>query len=122
VKDKHSVLQHANYLHNSGNTAGPKEGVERNQRLLARAREIPPERRANVLRVQGGAADLAGDDRLAVERTQESVELYRQLGDDRGVALVEQMLAVSAWRQEDWDRMRELTEHSQELAQGRFAF
>ena len=75
-----------------------------------------------MLRVQGGAADLAGDNQLAVERTQESVELYRQLGDDRGVALVEQMLAVSAWRQEDWDRMRELTEHSLELAQGRFAF
>jgi predicted ATPase/class 3 adenylate cyclase len=115
-------VQLANDLQNFWNTAGPKEGVERIQRLLDRARQIPPELRASVLRVQGGAADLAGNDRLAVERTTESVELYRQLGDDRGVALVEQMLAVSAWRQEDWDRMRELTEHSQELAQGRFAF
>jgi predicted ATPase len=115
-------LQLANDLQNFWNTASPKEGVERIQRLLDRASEIPPELRASVLRVHGGAADLAGDDRLAVERTTESVELYRQLGDDRGVALVEQMLAVSAWRQEDWDRMRELTEHSQELAQGRFPF
>jgi predicted ATPase len=115
-------LELANGLQTFWNTAGPKEGVERIQRLLDRGSEIPPALRASVLRVQGGAADLAGDNQLAVERTQESVELYRQLGDDRGVALVEQMLAVSAWRQEDWDRMRELTEHSQGLAQGRFRF
>jgi hypothetical protein len=38
------------------------------------------------------------------------------------VALVEQMQAVSAWRLEDWNRMRELTEHSMELAEGRFRF
>ena len=115
-------LELANDLQTFWNTAGPREGVERIQRLLDRASEIPLKLRASVLRVQGGAADLAGDNQLAVERTQESVELYRQLGDDRGVALVEQMLAVSAWRQEDWDRMRELTEHSLELSQGRFGF
>jgi predicted ATPase/class 3 adenylate cyclase len=115
-------LELANDLQNFWNTTGPKEGLERIQRLLDRASEIPPKLRASVLRVQGGAADLAGDNQLAVERTQESVELYRQLGDDRGVALVEQMLAVSAWRQEDWDRMRELTEHSLELSRGRFGF
>ena len=32
------------------------------------------------------------------------------------------MLAVFAWRQQDWDRMRELTEHSMRLAAGRFPF
>jgi predicted ATPase len=115
-------LELANNLQNFWNTAAPKEGFERIQRLLDRATEIPLKLRASVLRVQGGAADLAGNDRVAVQCTQESVELYRQLGDDRGVALVEQMLAVSAWRQEDWDRMRELTRHSQELARGRFPF
>jgi predicted ATPase/class 3 adenylate cyclase len=121
-RDQTLGLELANDLQSFWNTASPKEGVERIQRLLEHTGEIPPALRASALRVQGGAADLAGNDRLAVERTQESVELYRQLGDDRGVALVEQMLAVSAWRREDWDRMRELTEHSQELAQGRFPF
>ena len=115
-------LELANDLQNFWNTASPKEGLERIQRLLDRASEIPPELRASTLRVRGGAADLAGQDELAVQSTEESVELYRQLGDDRGVALVEQMLAVSAWRREDWDRMRELTEHSLELAAGRFPF
>ena len=32
------------------------------------------------------------------------------------------MLAVAAWRREDWRRVRELTEHSLELAHGRFTF
>ena len=115
-------LELANDLQNFWNTANPKEGLERIQRLLDRPDEIPPELRASVLRVRGGAADLAGRDDLALQSTEESVELYRQLGDNRGVALVEQMLAVSAWRREDWDRMRELTQHSFELAAGRFPF
>jgi predicted ATPase len=104
------------------NAAGPKEGMERIQRLCDRAGDIPLELRAAVLRAQGGTADLAGLDELAVQMTQESVELYRQLGDDRGVAIVEQMLAVSAWRRQDWDRMRELTERSFALSESRFPF
>jgi predicted ATPase len=104
------------------NAAGPKEGLERIQRLRDRAGDIPLELRAAVLRAQGGTADLAGLDELAVQMTQESVELYRQLGDDRGVATVEQMLAVSAWRRQDWDRMRELTERSFALSESRFPF
>jgi predicted ATPase len=104
------------------NAASPKEGFERLQRLRERAGAIPPELRANVLRAHGGTADLAGHDELAVQMTTESVALYRELGNDRGVAIVEQMLAVSAWRSQDWDRMRELTEHSLELAAGRFPF
>jgi predicted ATPase/class 3 adenylate cyclase len=104
------------------NASGPKEGFERIQRLLDGAGDIPLELRASALRVYGGAADLAGQDHLAVQRTQESLELYRQLGDDRGVALVAQMRAVSAWRRQDWDDMRELTELSLEVAKGRFPF
>ena len=36
--------------------------------------------------------------------------------------MLEHMLAVSAWRRQDWDRVRELTEHSLALARGRFTF
>ena len=104
------------------NASSPKEGFERIQRLLDRAGDIPLELRASALRVYGGAADLAGRDDLAVQRTKESLELYRQLGDDRGVALVAQMRAVSAWRRQDWDGMRELTELSLEVSKGRFSF
>jgi predicted ATPase/class 3 adenylate cyclase len=115
-------LQLAVELQGLWNTASPAEGYERIERLLARAEDIPLDLRARVLRSQGGAADLAGRDERAVELTTESRELYRQLGDERGVAVVEQMLAVSAWRRQDWDRMRELTEHSLALSEGRFKF
>ena len=104
------------------NAASPQEGFERIQRLRDRAGDIPLKLHASVLRAQGGTADLAGHDELAERLTQESVELYRRLGDDRGVAIVEQMMAVGAWRRQDWDRMRELTEHSFGLAEGRFPF
>jgi hypothetical protein len=115
-------LELAVQLQQFWNASSPKEGFERIQRLLDRAGDIPLELRASALRVYGGAADLAGRDELAVQRTQESLELYRQLGDDRGVALVAQMRAVSAWRRQDWDGMRELTELSLEVSKGRFPF
>ena len=104
------------------NAANPKEGFERIQRLRDRAGDIPQELLASVLRSQGGTADLAGEDELAEQLTQQSVEVYRRLGDDRGVAIVTQMQAVGAWRRQDWDRVRALTEQSFELARGRYPF
>jgi predicted ATPase/class 3 adenylate cyclase len=121
-KDASFGLELAVELQHLWNASAPQEGLERIQRLLERAGDIPLELRASALRVAGGSADLAGNDELAVEMTRESVELYRQLGDDRGVSIVEEMLAVSAWRRQDWDRVRELSQHSLELAEGRFPF
>jgi predicted ATPase len=115
-------LELATQLQQFWNASSPREGFERFQRLRDRAGDIPLKLRAAVLRAHGGTADLAGHDELAVPMTEESVELYRQLGDDKGVAIVEQMLAVSAWRRQDWDRMRALTEHSLGLSAGRFPF
>ena len=120
--DPASGLELAVGLQNLWNASSPREGLDRLQRLLDRARDVPTALRAGALRASGGAADLAGDDRLALQLTQESLELYKQLGDDRGVAMIESMQAVSAWRLQDWGRMRELTEHSFELATGRFPF
>jgi predicted ATPase len=122
IEDPSLGLELAVELQHLWNASAPKEGLERIQRLLNRAGDIPLELRADALRVAGGSADLAGDDDLAVEMTRESVEHYRQLGDDRGVAIVEEMLAVSAWRRQDWDRVRDLSQHSLELAAGRFPF
>jgi hypothetical protein len=53
---------------------------------------------------------------------EESLRLYQELGDERGIAAVEHMLAVSAWPRQDWGRMRELTEYSLSLARNRFVF
>jgi predicted ATPase/class 3 adenylate cyclase len=103
------------------NTAAPEEGMRRLEALLERAGPIAPELRAGALYVCAGAADLAGEDELARQLSEESLRLYRELGDDQGTATVEHMLAVGAWRREDWPRVRELTEHSMALARGRFA-
>lgn len=115
-------LELAVELMNFWNVAGPQEGLERIQRLLASAVAIPTELRARALRACAAAADLAGHDELAVQASQESLDLFTELGDDEGVAMLEHMMAVAAWRREDWVRMRELTEHALALARDRFTF
>jgi predicted ATPase/class 3 adenylate cyclase len=104
------------------NVAGPQEGLDRIQRLLDRAGSIPMSLRARALRACAAAADLAGHDELAERMSLESHDLYTQLGDEEGVAMLEHMMAVAAWRREAWGRMRELTEHSLVLARGRFTY
>jgi predicted ATPase/class 3 adenylate cyclase len=115
-------LELAVELQNLWNATAPAEGMARLERLLARAGTISTELRAGALRALAGTADLAGHGDRAERLLEESLALYGELGDDRGAALVEHMLAVAAWRREDWARMRELTEHSLELAAGRFPF
>jgi predicted ATPase/class 3 adenylate cyclase len=115
-------LELAAELMNLWNVAGPQEGLERIQRLLDSAGEIPTELRARALCACAAAADLSGHDELALRASLQSLDLYTQLGDDERVALVEHMMAVAAWRREDWDRMRELTEHALDLARNRFTF
>jgi hypothetical protein len=91
-------------------------------RLLELAPDIPKQLRADALRVYSGTADLSGNDRLSEQPLLESRAIYEELGDERGIAISEHMLAVYAWRREDWGRVRELTEHSFALAEGRFDF
>ncbi len=121
-KDTELGLEIAVELGTLWNATAPHEGMLRLERLLECAAAIPAELRAVALRVYGGASDLAGHDMQAEQLTAESLDLCRTLGDERGVATAEHMLAVSAWRKQDWDRVRELTHHSLELARGRFRF
>ncbi len=120
ANDARFGLELAVELMNFWNVAGPEEGLGRVRRLLDSAAEVSPELRAKALRVCAAAADLAGHDELAEQAGAESLDLYQQLGDDEGVAMLEHMMAVGAWRREDWDRMRELTEHAVALARDRF--
>lgn len=121
-KDVRLGLQIAVESQNLWTTTAPTEGMRRLERLLDLAVAVPSELRARARLAQGGAADLAGHDVEADRLTNEALRLFRDLGDDRGIATAEHMLAVAAWRGGDWDRMRELTLHSLELARGRFAF
>ena len=112
----------ATELQNFWNASGPGEGMRRLELLLDRADAISPALRARALRVYAGTCDLAGHSARAEELSEESLRLSRELGDDRGVAMVEHMLAVAAWRRGDWSRVRELTQSSLELARNRFPF
>ena len=121
-KDVELGLEIAVELQNLWAASAPGEGMRRLERLLESAEAIPRELEARALRVCGGAADLAGHDEHGERLTSKSLQLSRELDDERGIAQAEHMLAVSAWRRQDWIRMRELTHHSLELARGRFTF
>jgi len=101
--------------------SAPNEGMWRFERLLAGPVAVPPELRARALCAYGGASALAGHGEQGERLTEQSLELFRELGDERNIAIAEHMLAVAAWRRQDWARVRELTHHSLELARGRFA-
>jgi len=118
--DPESALELACELENFWNAQAPAEGMRRLADLLERVQQIPASVKARLLRVYGGACDLAGEYELAERQWEEGLELYGDLGDDRGVASVEHRLAVSAWRRAEWDRVQQLTESSLELARGRF--
>ncbi len=102
--------------------SSPQEGFERIQRLLDQARDVPLALRARALRACGAAGYMAGHLELAEQLAQECFQIFEQLGDEEAIAMQEHMMAVNAWRREDWDRTRELAEHSLALARGRFTF
>jgi tetratricopeptide (TPR) repeat protein len=108
-------------LENMWVASGPAEGMRRLDQLLARGKDLPPELHAGALRVYGGCCDQSGKREQAADAWEESLELYRSLDDDFGISAVEGRLAVLAWRRDDWDRVRELTEDSLARSRGRFA-
>ncbi len=121
-RDVELGLELAVELQTLWDSSAPEEGMRRLERLLEAAGTIPSELRARALRVYGGTSDLAGHDAQAQRLMKQSLRLSRELGDDRGVAMAEHMLAVAAWRRQDWDGVRELTEHSLALARNKFPF
>ncbi len=108
-------------LENFWVASGPGEGMRRIGDLLDGAGLIPTTLRATALRVYGGTSDQAGEREQAERVWEESLELYRSLGDDRGIAGVQHRLAVSAWRREEWERVRWLTEDALDRSGGKFA-
>ena len=90
--------------------------------LLPRADGARPKLRAAALRVRGGALHVDGEfDRCDVAY-EESLTLYRQLGNERGIAAMLQRLANSAYNRDEFERSRALLDESQELAAGRFPY
>ncbi len=109
-------------LENFWNSHAPEEVLRRLDRLLPRADEISPALRASALRVRGGALHVFGDFESCDPPYQESLALFRDLADERGIAQLTERLANSASQRGEVERAWELAEESLERSRGRFPF
>jgi ATP/maltotriose-dependent transcriptional regulator MalT len=109
-------------LENFWNTQAHREVLGRLDDLLPRAGAIPRPLEAGALRVRGGALHVDGDFDACDAPYEESLALYRELGDARGIASLLQRLGNSAFQRGELDRAQSLVEESQELARDRFPF
>ena len=96
------------------------EGMQRMSDLLPRAGTVDPLLRARSLRVYGNTASLSGEDATARSRWQESLEIFRELGADRGAAGILHRLALEPLVAGDYERARRLVDESQAVGGGRF--
>ena len=109
-------------LENFWNVHAHQEVVRRLDDLLPRAGSAPLELRAAAFRVQGGALHVGGDFDACDTSYAESLALYREHGNERGIASLLQRLANSAFQRREFERSRALLRESQELAAGRFPY
>ncbi|HEX4746185.1 MAG TPA: adenylate/guanylate cyclase domain-containing protein [Gaiellaceae bacterium] len=109
-------------LENFWNIHAPQEVLRRLDQLLPRAASARPELRAAALRVRGGALHVIGDFVTCDTAYEESLALYRMLGDERGIASLLQRLANSAFQRGEFDASQALLRESQTLAVGRFPY
>jgi predicted ATPase len=94
----------------------PSEGMRRLDALLAEVPHAPAELRARAFRAYGSSANPAGDDELAERCYEKSLEAYREVGDDSGVAAMLLRLGMSAFYREDTQRAGELAAESLALS------
>jgi predicted ATPase/class 3 adenylate cyclase len=109
-------------LENFWNVHATHEVLGLIDRVLPMAEGIPPSLRAGILRIRGGALHVQGRFDECDASYEGSLALYRELGDDRGVASLLQRLGNSAHARGELERARELVEESQELARDRFPY
>ncbi|MDQ3890427.1 MAG: tetratricopeptide repeat protein [Actinomycetota bacterium] len=94
----------------------PSEGMRRLEALLAKVPDASPEVRASAFRAYGSSANPAGDDELAERCYEKSLEAYREVGDERGVAAMLFRLANSALYRGDTERADKLAAESLALS------
>lgn len=97
-------------------TNGPSEGMRLFDRLIEAAGELDPALRARALRDYAGNAFIAGQRDLAERLYNESLDLFRALGDERNIGVLLHRLAVDALVREDLERARTLLAESMEIA------
>jgi predicted ATPase/DNA-binding SARP family transcriptional activator len=102
-------------LENFWTTSDPFEGVRRLETLLGRAGDVPVPLRAQALRALCSAATLAGDLELGEQAIRESLDGFRAVGDELGVANLLSRLGMSALNLGEPARARAPLEESLEI-------
>jgi predicted ATPase len=93
-------------------STGPHEGARRIDALLAAAGELPPLLRARAIRTLGGTLYISGEFERGHRLHEESLPIFRELGDELAVAHVLHRLASEYIRREDTERAKELSAES----------
>jgi predicted ATPase/class 3 adenylate cyclase len=97
---------------------GPFEGDQWFKALLADAGDLDQGLRADALRDHGGVVYIVGQFDRGMALYEESLAIYRSVGDELGVAHMLHRLAVDAVRVGDLERGRVLTEEARSTAAG----
>ncbi len=95
----------------------PFEGRRWLETLLERGENVPTPLRARALRDYGGLVFIAGDYEQGERLYEASLALYRELGDERGVAEVLSRLAMAATVRGDLEQTRAVAEEALEIFQ-----
>lgn len=98
----------------------PSEGVQRFQNLLGRATNVSARLRANALRSLGSSAHQLAAFEVADPAYEESLRLFTELGDERGMASLGLRLASRAHERGDHELARRLVADSERAARDRF--
>ena len=93
----------------------PFEGMRWFGLLFARAEGLPADLRAAALRSWGEATFIVGRYEEGIRLQEESLSIYRELGDERGVGILLARLAHTSMLENDTARSRSLAEESREL-------
>jgi non-specific serine/threonine protein kinase len=95
-------------------TQDPREGMRWHAALVAHpdSAGVSAGTRAHALRSHGSATDVAGFDEPAERLYEQSLELFEQLGDDTGRAVLMHRLAIQAMRRGELARAQDLVEAS----------
>ena len=104
------ALQLASALENFWVYVDPFEGNRWLEAVLEGADEVDPKVRARALRVRGGTLYIVGEFERGMEFYNQSLALYRALGDEWGEAHMLHRLAIDASRIGDDERAMQLSE------------
>jgi predicted ATPase len=99
-------------LENFWVTQSAFEGRRRLERLLDRAGEVPLALRAKALRCLGNTVIFTEDRESGVRKYEEALALYKQIGDESGIALTHHRIGINSLWLGDAARARELIEAS----------